>query len=101
MEIERKAEFKSEYFAGRMSAISGGTDAHSLISGNVLALLWSQLRRGTCLTFNSDMKVRAVATDLYTYPDISVVCGEVQFTDGHRDMIENEVPSLPVAVIAD
>ena len=35
--------------------MSGGSNAHSLIGGNVHALLWSQLRKKPCLTFNSDM----------------------------------------------
>lgn len=96
LELERKAEFKSEYYAGQIFAMAGGTDAHSLISSNIIALLWSQLRKKSCLTFNSDMKVRVDETGLYTYPDISVVCGEVQFTDGHRDMIENPVVVIEV-----
>lgn len=41
LELERHAEGKSEYFSGRMFAMSGGSDAHSLIGGNVHALLWS------------------------------------------------------------
>ncbi len=91
LELERKAEGKSEYFSGRMFAMSGGSNAHSLIGGNVHALLWSQLRRGPCLTFNSDMKVRVSTTGLYTYPDASVVCGEVRYTDGQQDTVENSV----------
>jgi len=98
LELERKAEFKSEYFSGRMFAMSGGSDAHSLIGGNVHALLWSQLRKGSCLTFNSDMKVRVNATGLYTYPDVSVVCGDARYTDGQRDMIEN--PGVIVEVLS-
>lgn len=96
LELERHAEGKSEYFSGRMFAMSGGSDAHSLIGGNVHALLWSKLRRGACLTFNSDMKVLVNATGLYTYPDVSVVCGEVRYADGHRDMIENPLVLVEV-----
>ena len=96
LEIERQAEFKSEYFAGRMFAMAGGSTKHSLISGNVYALIWAQLRKKPCFTFNSDMKVCVDETGLYTYPDISVVCGEVKYTDGHRDMIENPVVIIEV-----
>ncbi len=38
LELERKAAFKSEYFSGRMFAMSVGSNVH--------ALLWSQLRAG-------------------------------------------------------
>jgi len=49
-----------------------------------------------CFTFNSDMKVRVNATGLYTYPDVSVVCGEVRYTDGQRGMMENPVVIVEV-----
>ena len=96
LELERQAEFKSEYFSGRMFRMSGGSNAHSLIGGNVHALLWSQLRKKPCLTFNSDMKVLVNATGLYTYPDVSVVCGEVRYTDENRDMVENPIVLVEV-----
>ncbi len=56
LELERKAAFKSEYFSGRMFAMSVGSNVHSLIGGNVHALLWSQLRGRPCFTFTSDMQ---------------------------------------------
>ena len=96
LELERGADFKSEYSSGRMFRISGGSNAHSLIGGNVHALLWSQLRRKPCLTFNSDMKVLVNVTGLYTYPDVSVVCGDVRYTDEHRDMVENPIVLVEV-----
>ena len=36
------------------------------------------------------------ATGLYTYPDVSVVCGEVRYTDGQRDMMENPIVLVEV-----
>ena len=98
LEMERKAEFKSEYYAGQIFAMSGGSAPHSIISGNVLALLWMQLRERDCKAFNSDMKVKVSASGLFTYPDVSVVCGEVIYADKTRDMMEN--PSLIVEVLS-
>ncbi len=77
-ELERHTRDKSEYFSGRMFAMSGGSNAHSLIGGTVHALLWSQMRGKPCFTFSSDMKVRVNTTGLYTYPDVSVVCGDLR-----------------------
>ena len=39
LEIERKAEFKSEYYQGEMFAISGAREPHVLIAGNALGEL--------------------------------------------------------------
>ena len=33
--IERKAEFKSEFYRGEMFAMSGGSPAHALIGGSI------------------------------------------------------------------
>lgn len=98
LELERKAKFKSEYFAGRMFAMAGGTAPHSIIGGNVFALLWAQLRGGGCTTFNNDMKVKVSPTGLFTYPDVSVVCGEVEYTDETQGMMAN--PTLVVEVLS-
>jgi Uma2 family endonuclease len=95
--MERQAEFKSEYFAGEIFAMAGGSKEHNRISGNVFGLLWSQLRGRQCTPYNSDMKVR-VAGELYTYPDVTVVCGEEEFADEETDVLLN--PTLIVEVLS-
>ncbi len=89
LEMERKAEFKSEYYGGEIFAMSGGSSPHSLIGVNIAALLWISLRGKVCTTFNSDMRVQVEGTSLFTYPDVTVVCGSVQFMDVHRDNVVN------------
>jgi Uma2 family endonuclease len=74
LEIERKAEYKSEYFEGEMFAMAGAREAHNLIVMNVGAELHTQLRSGPCRVYPSDMRVSVSATGLYTYPDIVVAC---------------------------
>jgi len=98
LELERKAETKSEYYGGQIFAMSGGSDAHSLIGGNIHGLFWSHLRGKPCRAFNSDMQIKVSPTGLYTYPDVSVVCGEVQFADGRRDILGN--PAVIVEVLS-
>ena len=98
LEMERKADFKSEYYAGQIFVMSGGSAPHSIIGGNIFALIWVQLRSGACTTFNNDMKVKVSPTGLFTYPDVSVVCGEVKYADETRDMMEN--PTLIVEVLS-
>src|SRR2546423_1292094 len=76
---ERLAEIKSEYYDGEIFAMSGGSKEHSLIAGNAITELNLQLRERPCEVYNSDMRVRMAVAGLYTYPDVSVVCGEAQF----------------------
>jgi Uma2 family endonuclease len=91
LEIERKAEYKSEYFDGEMFAMSGGTGVHSLIASNIIASLNSQLRRKPCRVYTSDLRVLVGPSGLYTYPDVSVVCGEPRLLDSAQDTLLNPV----------
>jgi len=97
--IERKAEYKSEYFNGEMFAMSGASERHVSIVANIMYLLVGQLRRRPCKAYASDMRVRVSPTGLYTYPDVVVVCGQPQFADDQRDTLLN--PTLIVEVLSE
>lgn len=98
LEIERKAEFKSEYFNGEMFAMAGARLAHNLLVGNLVTSLNLQLRSKACLVLPSDMRVRVSATNLYTYPDVIGICDEPQFLDDQTDTLLN--PGLIVEVLS-
>ena len=55
--------------------MAGGTPAHAALAASMTRLLGNALL-GRCRTFSSDLKVRIEATDLSTFPDVTVVCGE-------------------------
>lgn len=99
LEIERKAEFKSEYSDGVMYAMAGSSEAHNLIVGNLVTALNIKLRDKPCKVYPSDMKVRVPSSRKFYYPDVSVVCGEALFVDEKRDVILN--PVLIVEVLSD
>src|SRR5712692_4780740 len=95
--LERQAETKSEFFEGQMFAMSGGSFNHSVVASKICALLDGQVPPG-CRTFNSDMRIKASVTRLYTYADGGVVCGEPQFADDQQDVLLN--PVLIVEVLS-
>ncbi len=95
---ERRAEYKNEYFDGEIVAMTGASRKHNLIMTNVLGALWEQLRGKPCEVYPSEMRVRIPATNLYTYPDVVVVCGEPNFEDEHVDTLLN--PTLIVEVLS-
>jgi Uma2 family endonuclease len=98
LEIERKAEFKSEYYQGEMFLMSGAREPHNVIVWNLARELGQQLRKRPCRAYMNDMRVLVNATGLYTYPDVAAVCGEPQFLDETRDTLLN--PSLIVEVLS-
>ena len=87
LEIERQAEFKSEFYRGEMFAMSGARRAHSRISVNLTSGLDRRLLGSPCEVFNSDMRVRVSKTGLYTYPDLSIACHDPQFIDDRGDTL--------------
>jgi Uma2 family endonuclease len=98
LEIERAAEIRSEFYAGRMYAMSGGTHVHALVIGNVSGELRTALKDGSCLVSPSELRVRVGPDGLYTYPDIVVVCNEPRYVDGHKDTLLN--PTLIIEVLS-
>ena len=95
--IEREAEFKSEYYGSRMHAMSGGTEPHSLLASNLIFELHSEIGKRDCFVYTSDLRVCTPA-GLYTYPDISVVCGEPVLKDNRKDILTN--PTLIVEILS-
>jgi Uma2 family endonuclease len=95
---ERAAEFRSEFYKGEMFAMAGATERHNLIAGNLYAALKTVLRSLGCRAFILDMKVRIPRTGLYTYPDVAVACGDIQYEDEQRDVLLN--PGAIVEVLS-
>ena len=74
LEFEENSLTKHEYFNGEVFAMSGGSMNHQLLTGNVFAKFHTHLSGSPCLTFSSDMKVRADEGNKYFYPDVVVAC---------------------------
>jgi Uma2 family endonuclease len=99
LEIERRAEFKSEFYDGEMFAMAGGSRSPSLIKCNLIFALKGQIKGCPCRVYDSDMRVKIQANGLYTYPDVSVVCGEDQMEGERDDILLN--PTVVVEVLSD
>ena len=97
--MERAAPFKSEFFGGEMFAMAGGSPMHSLIAANLIGELRIRLKGRPCKPFTSDLRLKVEATGLFTYPDVSVICGPLQFGAGTDDTVVN--PTLLIEVLSD
>ena len=96
LELERQAEYKSEYVNGEIFAMSGASEEHNLIVMNVAAALHTQFRGRPCKVYANDMRVKVSPTGLYTYPDVVAVCGEAQLEDAHLDTLLNPTTLIEV-----
>jgi Uma2 family endonuclease len=84
--LEARSEQKHEYFDGEMFAMPGTTATHSCISSNLNRHIHERLDGTPCRVFDSNLKVRVVATGLVAYPDLTVVCGDPGF-DGDKQLV--------------
>jgi Uma2 family endonuclease len=99
LDLERSLESRNEFFGGEMFAMSGGTPRHSQIATNLAREFGSKLKERNCILYNSDLRLKVEATGLFTYPDLSVVCGPLQFAPGTDDTVVN--PRLIIEVLSD
>lgn len=99
LEIEEIARVKHEYLRGEIYAMAGGTPEHAALGATLTAMLGEQLRGGPCRVYNSDLRVRILATGLATYPDVTVVCGPTERDPDSATHVVN--PSVVVEVLSD
>jgi Uma2 family endonuclease len=96
--FERASDVKHQYDAGEIFAMAGATERHNLIAGNVFASLHRQLRRHPYNVYPSDMRVKLPSLSIYTYPDVTVVCGGAELEDETLDTLLN--PTVVVEVLS-
>jgi Uma2 family endonuclease len=95
LQREQSSTEKHEYFAGRVYAMAGASEAHNVIAINIAALLRASVRGSSCRAYPSDMRVKIIPTGLLTYPDFTIVCGQSQFS--HQDKRDTLIN--PTAII--
>jgi Uma2 family endonuclease len=96
LEIEYKAEYKSEYFAGEMFAMAGVSGNESLLAVQATYLLGTQLQTRNYFVYGSDMRILVKETGLYTYANLIVVHDPSQLEGSHNHTLLN--PTLIVEV---
>ena len=83
---------KHEYINSQVYAMSGGSINHGRIAIRFTVMFDSHLENTGCITGNSDIKVKIVGTNNYTYPDVSVTCDE-------RDKISTQYITYPCLIV--
>lgn len=97
---ELDASEKHEYYQGEIFAMAGGSAKHSRIIANTIRAVGNKLVGTPCSVFDSNLRIRVPRSTLYTYPDVSVICGPVQFDplDRREETVIN--PSVLIEVLS-
>jgi Uma2 family endonuclease len=94
LEWEKAADRKHEYFEGEIFAMSGASRRHNKLFSNLFIALGISLKDTPCQPYGSDMRTHIPENTLYTYPDISIFCGDVISSDLDEDTV-----ILPTVII--
>ena len=95
---ERDTGLKHEFLSGEVFAMAGGTPEHARLITEVSYAIRSGLDPRQCRLFSSDLKINVEATGLATYPDLAVVCGELQRASRDEHAVVN--PRVLVEVLS-
>jgi Uma2 family endonuclease len=99
LESEIHSLEKHEYYNGEIFAMAGATVEHNRIVSNSLVELGIKLKDKNCVPYASDLRIKAEQSRLYTYPDISIICGEIQKSDDKFDTVTN--PTVLIEVLSE
>lgn len=93
---EETSDVKHEYYKGEVFAMAGGSIAHNQIVSNTIAAINNFLRDKDCQIFPSDLKVHNESNTLFTYPDLSIICGKIERWNNRIDTVTNPVVLIEI-----
>jgi Uma2 family endonuclease len=96
--FERASDTKHEYIDGFIYAMAGGSPPHNRICFNTIGEIHAQLKDSECVGFTSDQKIRTDPQDIFSYPDITIVCGEPVFQSEQKEVLLN--PKVIIEVLS-
>ena len=89
LELEEKAEYKSEYRDGEIIPMTGGTTNHNKIALNFAANLKFGLKKQNYDVYIGDVRLWISRYRQHTYPDIMVIQGEPIYTGANTTTVMN------------
>ncbi|HET7360766.1 MAG TPA: Uma2 family endonuclease [Salinimicrobium sp.] len=94
LRFEKDAVQKHEYYQGEVFAMAGAGARHNVIFSNIFGDLAYRLKGKPCKPYGSDLRIHIPENTLYTYPDISIICGEITPSE-----IDEDTAILPTVLI--
>jgi Uma2 family endonuclease len=94
---ERNSSTKSEFSNGKILAKAGSNRWHNLICTNTAIAVGSRSNGHKSDIYVNDMRVQ-LSPNRFCYPDVVIVSGEPNFTDGNYDVLVN--PTIIVEIFS-
>lgn len=97
-EVEMASELRHEYLDGEISVMVGGSQAHSLILGNIYRILLNGLASSEYRVCCGNTRVKILASNAYLCPDAVVSIGQGEYEHDRLDTLLN--PSVIFEVLS-
>jgi len=94
LEMEKASDVKHEFSRGEIFAMGKAGARHNIIFKNIFGQLDIGLQNNPCQPYGSNMRIHIPENTSFTYPDISVICGDI--TPSQED---EDSAILPVVLI--
>lgn len=98
LQWERTSELKSEYHQGTITMMAGALRNHNRVTANLGIEIGVRLKGKKCQHFSQDFRLWIPEEEFYTYPDLTIVCGEIELLDDEFDTMLN--PTTIVEVLS-
>jgi len=95
--FDRDSEIDHEYIYGAVRPVEQATSGHGRIVANTTIAIGTRISAMDCAVYASSARVCAESKSLYVHPDLTVVCGKVEYA-ADEDTITN--PKLIVEVLS-
>lgn len=98
LRFEKESLQKHEYFKGEIYAMAGASTRHNIVFSNLFIGIGSQLKGKPCKPYGSDLRIHIPENTLFTYPDISVICGDLIASPKDEDTAM--LPSVLIEILS-
>lgn len=98
LKFERESRERHEFLEGNIYQMAGESLSHSRICMNLAREFGNNLKGRSCEALSPNMKVRTSTASLFSYPDLTIVCGEPTFHDAKKDVLTN--PQVIIEVLS-
>jgi Uma2 family endonuclease len=98
LQFEKASIEKHEYYQGEVFAMAVAGARHNIVFSNVFGFLAYQLKGKTCRPYGSDMRIHIPENTLFTYPDITIICGEI--IPSAEDEDSATMPSVIIEILS-
>jgi len=95
LELDKNSDERLEYWDGEIFSMSGVSDEHDQIEGNLYLALRMRLEGRNCRAFLANMRIKVPSLLPYRYGDLSALCGEAKF----EKMVGVDVLTNPALII--